>query len=235
MKKFLSLILILSTVSSFAQTADDVVQKYNAAMGGLDAFKKVQTAKLTGTATIQGTDLPMTVQIINNRAMRADVDVNGQMVTNVYKDGKGWKINPFAGAETATDLEGAELADQKTQTIIAGSLMDYKEQGNKLELLGQEKVEGVNTYKLQITAKEDGRVTTYYIDSDKYEMIKSVTKREIMGSSVDVETVYSNPKNIAGLKFYMTRTQSFDGNVIQVINLDKVELNVPVDEKIFNK
>jgi outer membrane lipoprotein-sorting protein len=144
-------------------------------------------------------------------------------------------VNPFQGIDSPTDVEGAELTDLKSQSNIAGSVMDYKEQGNKIELMGQEKVEGVNTYKLQLTAKEDGRITTYYIDASKYEMVKSVTSRELMGQNVDVETVFSNPKTFAGLKFYMTRVQSINGSVYQSITLSNVELNVQVDEKIFNK
>jgi hypothetical protein len=235
MKKLFSVLLLLASATAFAQTADDIIQKYNTAMGGLDAFKKVQTAKYTGTATVQGTDLPVTIQIVNNHAMRADLELQGQKVTNVYNNGKGWKVNPFQGIDSPTDVEGTELNDFKSQSSIAGSLMDYKELGNNIELLGQEKVEGVNTYKIKATAKEDGRVTTYYIDADKYEMIKAITSRDIMGQSVDVETVFSNPKTFAGLKFYMTRVQSIYGSVYQTISLSNVELNVPVDEKIFNK
>src|SRR5690349_6880144 len=118
MKKLLSVLFILSTVTSFAQNnsvtataqnADEIVEKYNAAMGGLEAFKKVQTAKYTGTLNVQGMDLPVTVYIINNRAVRSDVDVNGQLISTSFKDGKGWKINPLQGITTAVDLEGAEL------------------------------------------------------------------------------------------------------------------------------
>src|SRR5690349_24795995 len=103
MKKLLFAVVSFAAVSAQAQSADEVIQKFSANMGGLEAFNKISSAKMTGTYSTQGNDLPLTVQIINGKAMRTDVEVMGQAVTNVYYNGKGWKINPFAGASTATE------------------------------------------------------------------------------------------------------------------------------------
>lgn len=83
--------------------------------------------------------------MINNRAVRSDIDVMGTAVTNSYKDGKGWKLNPFAGIETATDMEAAELNDIRGLASLASPLMDYKNQGHTVELIEQEDVDGVKT------------------------------------------------------------------------------------------
>lgn len=235
MKKIFLALFAFTTCCAGAQTADEVIQKYAANMGGLDAFKKVQTAKLTGTLTVQGMDLPMTVQLINGKAMRTDVDVMGQAVVNSYKDGKGWKINPFAGAETATDVEGTELADFKAQSNLASGLMDYKSLGHTVELAGQEDVEGIRTNKIKLTAKDDGRVTIYFISVADNTIIKVVSNREIQGENMDVETYFSDLKEFAGLKFFMSRTQKMAGQTFQTITYSNIELNVPVDEKIFDK
>src|SRR5437773_7415325 len=126
MKKIFFALLALAFLKANSQTAvtantsssaDNVIQKYATAMGGLDNFNKIKTAKLTGTVTVQGMDLPITIQIINGRAVRSDVEAMGQSVTSSYKDGKGWNINPFIGVTTATDVTGAELNDLKSQTF----------------------------------------------------------------------------------------------------------------------
>lgn len=235
MKKIFVGFLTFVSLFASAQTAEEIVQKYAAAMGGLDAFKKVQTAKITGSVTVQGMDLPLTVQIINGRAFRTDVEVMEQAVVNSYKDGKGWKINPFGGAETATDVEGTELIDFKAQANLASQLMDYKSLGHSIELLGQEDVEGVKTHKIKLTAKEDGRVSNYFISVADNLPVKVSSKREIQGNETEVETFFSNLKEFAGLKFFMSRDQKMAGQTMQSINYSNIELNVPVDEKIFNK
>lgn len=239
MKKILFAIFSFAFISLHAQTVDDIIQKYSNAMGGLDAFNSVKTAKMTGTVSIQGMELPLTVQIINGRAMRNDVQVMGQSVTNSYKDGKGWKINPLAGITTATDATATELNEFKSQAMLASPLMDYKTRGHQVELQGQEDVEGVKAYKIKLTNKDDGKASTYFISVTDYMPIKYVSPREIQTlegiREVEMETYVSDMKDINGLKFFMTRTQKIDGQVLQEIKFTSVELNVPIDEKTFDK
>ena len=235
MKKILFAVLSLMFISAQAQTVDEVIQKYSTAMGGLDAFNKVKTLKMAGNVSVQGMDLPLTVEIINGRAMRNDVSVMGQSITNSFKDGKGWKINPLAGVSSATDVTGTELNDFRIQSMMANPLMDYKARGHQVELLGQEDVEGVKTYKIKLTSKDDGKVTTYFISTADNMLIKSVSTREMQGQEFEVETFFSDVKDFNGLKFAMTRTQKTEGQVFQEIKYTSIELNVPIDEKIFDK
>lgn len=235
MKKFLLALVLFSACAASAQTADEIIQKYAAAMGGLDAFKKVQTVKFTANVNVQGMDLPATIQVINGKAVRTDVEAMGQAVVNAYIDGKAWAINPFNGMETATDVEGAELLNMKSQSYLAGYLMDYKALGHTVELLGKETLEGVPTWKIKLTAKDDNRPVIYNISVDDNSLIRSMSSREVQGENVDVETWYSDKKEFGGLKFYMTRIQKMNGQAFQTISYTNVELNVPVDEKIFNK
>jgi hypothetical protein len=235
MKKIIFSILTLAFVSTNAQTADDVIQKYSKAMGGLAAFNAIKTMKTTGTITTQGVDLALTSQIINGKAVRSDVQAMGQSVINSYKDGKGWKINPFAGVTTVTDMTPEELIDFKSQSMIASQLMDYKARGHKVELQGQEDAEGVKTYKIKLTNKDDNKVTTYFISVTENIIVKSVSTRQVQGQDIEIETFYSDIKDFNGLKFPMVRTQKMQGQVFQEIKIATIEFNVPVDEKIFDK
>ena len=235
MKKILCAILSFAFVSANAQTADDIIQKYSKAMGGLAAFNAIKTMKTTGTITTQGVDLTLTSQIINGKAVRSDVQAMGQSVINSYKDGKGWKINPFAGVTTITDMTPEELIDFKSQSMIANQLMDYKARGHKVELQGQEDVEGVKTYKIKLTNKDDNKVTTYFISVTDNTIVKSVSTRQLQGQDIEIETFYSDIKDFNGLKFPMVRTQKMQGQVFQEIKIATIEFNVPVDEKIFDK
>ncbi|MCX6318791.1 MAG: hypothetical protein NTW29_16040 [Bacteroidetes bacterium] len=233
MKRFLFSLLALASLSASAQTADEVIQKYTAAMGGLDAFNKVTSAKMSGNVSQQSMDMPITTQILNNKAARTDIEVMGYQIINVYNNGTGWKQNHFEGIETPTELSAAELIDAKAQASLANHLMDYKNRGHKVEFGGQEAVEGVKCFKITLTNKDDNKKVTYYIDSASYLLIKSVTPREMQGQTVDVETFYSDFKEINGLKFAMTRIQKVMGQEFASVRLDKIELNVKIDEAIF--
>jgi hypothetical protein len=213
MKKLFIAPLCFTFLSANAQTINEVVQQYSANMGGLDSLNKVSTAKFTGTLNTQGNDFPFTTQVINGKAMRTDVEVMGQSVNNVYNNGKGWKINPFAGAATTTEVTGNELATLKVQASLANNLMDYKSRGHQAELLGQEDIEGVKAFKIKLTSKDDGKITTYFISTASYLLVKSIGKREIAGNEFDVETFYSDMKDVDGLKFCMQFIQKIEGQV----------------------
>ena len=236
MKNIFLCLLAFAVLSAQGQTADEIIQKYANAMGGIDNFKKAKTLKMSGKVTAQGMDLPISLQIINGRAVRSDVEVEatGQKIVSAYKDGKGWKINPFAGAASATDATAEELTDMKVQSFLANQLMDYKGRGGKVELQGQEDVNGAKAYKIKFTA-DDNKVTTYYIDAASSMPVKIVSKRDIMGQEMEVETFLGDVKEVDGLKFNTSLVQKIAGQTFQEIHLDKVELNVPVDEKVFDK
>ncbi len=233
MKKILFALLSFAFISAQAQTVDEVIQKYSAAVGGLDAFNAIKTIKMSGDVSVQGMDLPITVQIINGKAMRNDVEVQGQSITNSYKDGKGWKLNPLIGVTTPTEVSGTELSDFRSQSMLASPLMDYKDRGHQVELQGQEDVDSVKAYKIKLTSKDDGKVTTYYIRVADNMLIKFISSREIQGQEYDVETYFNDYKDFNGLKLSLSRVQKIEGQVLQEIKFTKIEMNVPVDEKIF--
>jgi hypothetical protein len=234
MKKIFVLLLAFAFIKAHSQTVDEIVQKYSNAAGGLDNFKKIKTAKFSGTASAQGQEFPLTVQIINGRAMRTDVEVMGQTITNAFKDGKGWKINPYGGAPTATDATAEELNEFKIQGSLISQLMSYKDNGYKAELLGQEDVQGAKTYKIKLTT-DDNKTTNYFIDANTFALVKTVGMRNLMGQEMELETYYSEVKDIGNIKINMMRSVQSGGQTLQEVHFDKVELDVPIDEKIFDK
>jgi hypothetical protein len=234
MKRLFLALLAFSVISASAQTVDEIIKKYADNLGGLDAFNKIKTAKITATFNTQGMDLPMTIQIINGKAAKTEVNAMGSSVIRAYKDGKAWTQNPFAGIAQPTEVTGAEMADYKAQSMLASPLMDYKARGHQVELQGQETVEGVKTYKIKLTSKDDGKPTYYYISTVDYSLIKSESEREVQGQSVNIEVFYTDLKDFNGTKFFLTRTQKMNGETFQATNFTNIELNVPIDEKIFD-
>jgi len=234
MKKLFFALLGSAFVSAHAQTVDEVIQKYSTNHGGLEAFNKIKTAKITATFTTQGMDLPMTIQVINGKAARTDVEAMGSAVIRSYKDGKAWTQNPFAGITAPKEVTGAELNDFKAASMLASPLMDYKARGHQVELQGQTDAEGIKAYKIKLTSKDDGKVTNYYISTTDYTLIKSESERDLQGQTVNVEVLYSNLKDFNGVKIYMTKAQRMNGEVFQTTAYTNIELNVTIDEKIFD-
>ncbi len=235
MKHLLIAFLSMATITSHAQTADQIIDKYAATVGGLDAHNKTNSMKLTGTITVQGMDLPITQVILNGKGVRTDVEVMGTSVISAYANGKAWMQNQFAGMPDPTDVTGSQLAELKSQSNIAMPLLTYKADGNKVELLGKEKVNNAEAWKIKLTRAADGEPTTFFINAADNSLIKSVANQDLMGQSTEVETWYSDLKEVNGIKIYMSYNLKAGGADFQLIKFDVAEANVPVDEKIFNK
>jgi hypothetical protein len=234
MKRILFFLFFVIPAISYAQTAEEVVEKYSRAVGGLDSFSRVKTAKITGTSKLAGQEFPMTAYVINGKAMRAEIDVMGQMVINAYTNGTGWMVNPLAGSPTPSNVEGSLLEDFKLQSYLASQLMNYKVLGGKIEYRGQEKVDGVDTHKIMFTAS-DGRVTYYNITVSDALLLRATSNKEMMGQVMEIETWFSDYKTVNGLKFAMAKDTKIAGEVFQSLITKSIELNVPIDEKIFKK
>jgi len=235
MKKLILICTVLLSAIAQAQTAEEIIQKFDAHLGGLNKFKNVQSFKMTGNITVQGMELPITMQAIPGKAVRTDVEVMGSSVVSAYKDGKGWKVNPFAGAQEPTDMTDKELADALEQTDAEISLISYKDKGASVELMGKETVQGQETYKIKYTPKSGGVPSFYYLNTATSALVKSSKRTEIMGTEMEIETLYSNVQEVDGLKFYLGMQQTAGGQELQDIRFDKIELNVPINEKIFDK
>lgn len=237
MKKLLTsfLILVAATIQAQTPSVDEIIANHAKAIGGLEALNKVTSMKSSGNVAMRGMDFPMTSQIVYKKGVRIDIEVMGQSVIKAYSNGKGWEINPFAGKPTATELTGEDLIDMKEQINPVDKLIDYKNLGHTVVLVGEETFEGIKGWIIKFTNKESGKETSYFISASDYMLVKSTSKKSIMGQEVEAQTVYSNIKEFGGLKFPTLISVTLDGTPFQEVSIGNIELNVQIDEKIFNE
>jgi hypothetical protein len=116
---------------------------------------------------------------------------------------------------------------------IGGPLFEYKSKGHQVELLGKDKVEGTDVYKLKVTLK-NGDVETIYIDADSYLEIKKETKRTVRGTEQDIEESIGDYKEVDGIVFPFAMESGIKGSQQKErLTIAKIELNVPADDSIF--
>lgn len=215
-----------------AQTVDEVIAKHFAARGGADKLKAVKSIRMTGRMEVgPGLQAPVTMEVERPGMTRIELTVQGMTMIQAYDGKTGWQIVPFQGKKDAEPLSADDLKDVQEQAdSIDGPLMDYKAKGNQVELLGREKVEGADCFKLKVSVK-NGNVHTIYIDSDSFLEIKDVTKRMQNGTEVEVEGTAGDYKEVEGLIFPFSLEQSIKGTPQkQRIIVEKIELNPALDD-----
>lgn len=144
----------LVAVPASAQTLDEVLAKHYKARGGLDKIKAVQTIRMTGTMTVgPGVEAPIVLVQKRPNMFRLELTIQGLTVVQAYDGKVGWQINPLTGRKDPEPLPEDAMKQVEEQADIDGPLVDYKAKGHTVELMGKEKVEGSDAYKLKVTLK----------------------------------------------------------------------------------
>lgn len=217
-----------------AQSVDEIIAKYVKARGGAEKLKSVQSIRTTATMTMgPGMELPGIVVQKRPKLARLEFTAQGLTAVQAYDGKDAWQIMPFMGKKDPELMSADEAKETEEMADVDGPLVDYKSKGHQVELLGKEKVEGTDAYKLKMTLK-NGDVQTVYLDADSFLEIKEVTKRTIRGTDQEVESAIGDYKEVNGLIFPFAIENSVKGSdQKQKITISKIELNVPVDDSVF--
>ncbi len=234
--KYAAIALLFSS-SMFPQealpSAEQIVNKYIDARGGLEKIKAIQSLKMTGIAVLGGGQMeaPFTLLTKRPNEMRMEISMQGKSLIQAFDGTTAWMVNPFTGGDDARKTPEDETKAMTEVADFDGALVGYKSKGNGVEVLGKEDIEGSSTFKLKATQK--GHVSYYYIDSKTYIPIKVTTTRRQMGQEMVVDTYPGNFKPVNGVMTPFSMEQKVAGNSMMHMTVEKVEPNVAIDEAMF--
>ncbi len=219
-----------------AKTADEVIDRYLKTVGGMDKIQSVKSLRRVGKYTGSGGFEAIYIQENKRPNMvREDFSLQGMTATNSWDGKTGWKINPFGGKKDAEALSEDEMRGIVEDADFDDPFVNYKEKGNKVELVGMDQIEGTDVYKVRVTLKS-GDVRTYYFDTDYYVPIKFEEKRTIRGSEQELETSLGDYKEVAGwyLPFSFESGAKGDQNKAK-ITWERIEPNVDIADVRFRR
>jgi len=216
-----------------AQTVDEVIAKSFEARGGLDKLKAVQAVRMTGKMTMGPTELPIVIETKRPASIRLDVTVQGTLAVQAYDGTTGWAISPMGTgqAERVPPEVAKQMADRAD--LVDGPLVDYEAKGHQVELLGKEKVEGKDAFKLKVTRK-DGSVEYYFLDAESYLPVRVEGKQTVRGTEIEGEGTIGDYKEVAGFLWPHSIQNGAKGRPEkQTITIEKIEINPTIDDSRF--
>jgi len=235
-KFFLVVLALLIALPLVAQdlTVDQVIAKNIEARGGMAKLKAVKTLKATGKMMVgPGIEAPVTIYQSRPDQMRMEISVQGLTAVQAYDGKTGWALMPFQGKKDAEQMTADDLKEVQEQADIDGALVDYKAKGHKVEMLGKDKVEGSDAYKVKLT-RGNGDVEVIYIDADSFLEVKNEGKRTVRGTELETDTNIADYKEVDGLVVPFSFDSGAKGRPQrQKITVDKYEFNVPIEAKLF--
>jgi len=224
--------MFLLCIQASAQTVDELIKKNLDAKGGLQKIKAVKSIKVTAKAIQQGLEIPLIIQQKRPNLVRMDVTFQGKSQTMAYDGQGGWKTDPFQGSPDPEKIAGDDLKEAEEQADIDGPMVDYKEKGHKVELVGKEDMEGTAVYHLKLTLK-NGDVRNIFIDADNYLELKVNLKRKTPGGEVEIDQYVGNYKPVNGMMFAFSIETKVKGQTVSQIVIEKVEIDPPIDDALF--
>ena len=227
----LSLWLLASALGG--QTAEEIVSKNIEARGGLEKIKGIQSMRMTGSMRLGDERLPTSLELKRPNKSRWEFTLEGQTAVQAFDGKTAWMIMPFEGQTQPQVMTDQEARDIEMQADVDGPLVDAAAKGNKIELLGKETVDGVETWKLRITRK-NGDSRDLYLDAKTYLQVLVVSKRTTDGQTVEIRSKIGDYRNVGGVMLPHSFQASASGvPQTQALEFSKIELNVPIDDSRF--
>ena len=211
---------------------DDIVQKYLAAKGGAEKLRAVTSVKTTGRLKGPAGEVPVTSYAKRPNMMRRETTSRGQTFIVGFDGQTVWALNPMMGPQ-ARAITGpqADMAKQDANDFDS-VLLDYKQKGYKVDLVGTEPVNGQPMYHLRVT-KNNGRAQEVFLDGKTLLESRMTMELEQGERKGQAAIEFSNYKSIDGIMVPFTIRQTVDGQVVGEVSYDAIQFNVPMDEGLF--
>lgn len=228
----MSLLFVLSVVIAKSQTLDQILTKHYEARGGLKNIKAIQTSEFHGKMSIGEKEFPLVIYRKRTGEFRSEISMDGKSVIQVYDGKNGWQINPRRRSSDPQEITGKQLQDLTEQADIDGILVDWKEKGYKLKLIGKEKVDDKDAFHIEVTRK-DTTTQHMYIDAKSYLLIQQMEMMRVRRSEINVITKFSDFRKVENIVIPFVQTVA--GSMGQHIKFEKIFLNKPISDSLFMK
>jgi outer membrane lipoprotein-sorting protein len=231
-----SLLLCFFASSVRAQTVTQILAKVFVARGGLAKIHALKSQRVAGTISF-GSEAsgPFAVELKRPLKMHMTLTVQNQTMIRVFDGTQGWANNPFAGKVNPESMTDEDLKNITEEADFDGPLVDYAKKGNKVELVGKDKVEDKDVWRVKLTTKS-GDVRYYLFDANTYLLSKWEGKRRAEGKDFPVESYFRDYRNVEGLKFsFQIDSGSSATDLTQKLVIDKIELNPEIPDSEFAK
>lgn len=219
-KKMSIVFAIMIAMVSFAQapTAKQIIDKNIQATGGLIQWKLLNTILLQGKVILGvKEEYPVKIYQARPNLTKTVVIVNKkEQIIEGFDGKKGYAMN-----YATNKLQ--EYPNYKAESFDT-DFIDYEQKGFTAQLLGEEKVGEIQTYKVELT--KNVNKTIYFFDKQTYFLIKEIKKEETIN--------YSDYRKVGNLTMpFRIESSSPKKDADYVMLINKIETNKAFPERAF--
>jgi len=226
----LAVALVFVAPAAHAQTLDEIIAKNIQAKGGVEKLKETTSVRMTGLATLQGMDVPITSSVKRPYYMNNVMEMQGQKMVQGFDGTTMWMS--MAGMPAQEIPAGPQVDAMKQNSTFDPIFLDYKTKGHQVELVGKE-TDGDKAVHHLIVKTKEGLTFHYYLDSATGLETKFTTSVDAQGQKMQIETRLSDYRTVDGRTLPFKIAQIVNGTTAVNLKYDKIEFNVPMDDAMF--
>jgi hypothetical protein len=237
---------ILSVVSAgavHAQTAQEIVDKHVAAIGGRALLDSIRTLRIEGALATEGDvsgatslisppaeEKKVNISLVNCKKFCKRITYGTQLYVTCHTGAASWTIDG-SGDGKAKPMDAQWTDAVQAQTAVDGPLANHAQLGASLALRGREKIDGVEAFNLILTTK-GGTEFTYLIHPDTYHVLKRVIRSK-GGDHVETELYSDYRKTESGLVVSYARKFQVAKSGLMYLVVEKVQVDTDLDPALF--
>ena len=213
-------------------TADQILDKYTQALGGVTALDNLKSRVMKGTVTTaNGTELGYELTQSGSDLVLASITVpQSGVIERVFNGTTGWEKNASAVRVMAPE----EISYFRRYPNLYTDLK-LKGQFSRLSVSGKQKIDGRDVYVLR-GANVDGRREQLFFDVETGFLVRRITSTTTLVGIIPEQIDFSDYREVDGMKLPFTiKVSAIDPNYSLVRKFTEIKLNPSIDPKRFNK
>jgi hypothetical protein len=200
-------------------STESIFNKYFKAIGGKDAVGSVKSVSMVAQAEIQGQKLDLESKVTASGKSSTVIAMGGNTVSKQIFNGEtGFMVARGQKIEFTEEQITAARAESNTFPELMAK---------EAKVMGIEAVDGKDAYEVAM-----GGDTNNFYDVETGLKVKSVKTVDQGGQTMSIPTGFSNYKEVDGIKFPFTISQSFGPQSFE-FNVSSIKVNEGVSDEDF--
>jgi outer membrane lipoprotein-sorting protein len=213
---------------------DEVVEAHLLARGGKEKLRALRSIRETGTITASDGRVARVVREIKRpNLFRLEFTYEGTKSVFAYDGKAGWQVAPLFGRFEPEAMPAENDAAAVEQGDIESFLVDWREKGHTVELVGRERLPSGEAFKLKVMLA-GGRTRHDYIDAATHQVVRSDVVRTVDGRQVEIESTFSDFREVGGITFpHAIESHGKDRPQTLRIVVRQIEIDPELDDTRF--
>jgi len=233
---FLPVALATWTLAAQDPTAEAILEKHLAAIGGSVRLKALGSLRIEGRQVLMPApmELPMVIEQRRPNLQRMEVTVKGMTEIWTFDGKEGWVKTPWAANKEAVPLRPEEVK-ALVEHDFDTPYLDWQAKGWRAEYLGPLSQDGRSLHRVQLTLSNSEAIIGSFDARTFLEFQRERVYREL-GNETRIVTVYADHRMVQGLSFafYVVSRAAYRGGRMKLL-VDRIEIDPKLPDRQFAK